>query len=136
RALGFLRSPRELAAKLRQRGLVVRLVDVRQRHRSAAVPLADRLVVWQVDANGRNRPGLACFDDDIDRVGGDAVSGMLPEPRIPRHTIFEPLRVLGNRANLECLLAVYIPDECFPRTLDAASVEVHLDEAVDGVDGR
>ena len=61
---------------------------------------------------------------------------MLPEPRIPRHTIFEPLRVLGNRANLECLLAVYIPDECFPRTLDAASVEVHLDEAVDGIDGR
>ena len=32
RALGFLRSPRELAAKLRQRGLVVRLIDVGQQY--------------------------------------------------------------------------------------------------------
>ena len=56
--------------------------------------------------------------------------------RIPRHVVFEPLRVRGDRLDLRRLLAVDVEDERFPRALDAARVEVDLDEAVDRVDRR
>jgi hypothetical protein len=36
----------------------------------------------------------------------------------------------------ECLLRVHVEDERFPRALDAARVEIDLDEAVDRVDRR
>ena len=133
---GFLRRPRELAAELGQRRLVVGLVDVRQRHRLAAVALADRLIVRQVDADRRDRPRVAGFDDDVDGVGGDAVDALLAVLRIPRHAILEPLRVLGDLLDLRRLLAVDVEDQRFPRALDAARVEVDLDEAVDRVDRR
>ena len=55
---------------------------------------------------------------------------------IPRHPILEPLRVGGELLDLRRLLVVDVEDERFPRALDAARVEVDLDEAVDRVDRR
>ena len=132
----LVRRPRELAAELRQRRLVVRLVDVRQRHRLAAVLLADRLVVRQVDADRRDRPRVAGLDHDVDGVGGDALDALLAVLRIPRHAVLEPLRLVRERLDLRGLLAVDVEDERFPRALDAARVQVDLDEAVDRVDRR
>jgi hypothetical protein len=44
--------------------------------------------------------------------------------------------VIGNRPDLRRLLAVDVEHERFPGALDAAGVEIHLDEAVDRVDWR
>jgi hypothetical protein len=55
-ALGFLSAPRELDPHSFRRRLVVSHVDVRQRHRLAAMLLANELVVRQVDADRRDRP--------------------------------------------------------------------------------
>src|SRR6185312_5914261 len=90
----------------------------------------------QVDADGRHRTGVAGFTHDVDGVRGDAFDALLAELRIPGHVVLEPLRVRGDLLDLGRLLAVDVEDERFPRALDAARVLVHLDEAVDRVDGR
>ena len=82
-ALGFFGAPGELAAELRQRRLVVGLVGVRQRHGLAAVTLADRLVVRQVDADRRDRARIAGLDHDVDGVGGHAAHALLLVLRRP-----------------------------------------------------
>ena len=71
-ARDFFLRPAELAPVRRQLRLVVRLVDVGERHRLAAVTLANPLIVRQVDADGRHRPRLAGLDDDVDGARGDA----------------------------------------------------------------
>ena len=55
---------------------------------------------------------------------------------IPRHAVLEPLRVVGELLDALRLLLVDVEDQRLPRALDAARVEVDLDEAVDGVDRR
>ena len=134
RALGFIGRPRKLAAHRPRRRLVVGLVDVGEGHRLAAVLLADRLVVGQVDADGRDRAGVAGLDDHVDRVGDNALDARLAVLRIPRHAILEPLRVGGERLDALRLFLVDVEDQAFPAALDAARIEVDLDEAVDGVD--
>ena len=133
---GFLRRPGELGAEFRQRRLVVRLADVRQRHRLAAVLLADGLIVGQVDADGRHGTRVARFDHHVDGVGGDALDALLPVLRIPRHPIFEPLGVGGELLDRRRLVLVDVEDERFPRALDAPRIEIHLGEAVVRIDRR
>ena len=115
---------------------VVGLDHVRQRHRLAAVLLPDGLVVRQVDADRRDRPGVADLDDHVDGVGGDAAHPRLAVARIPRHVVLEPLRVLGQGPDRLRLLAVDVVDERLPRALGAPRVHVDLGEPVDGVDRR
>ena len=113
-ALGLLRRPRELAAHRARRRLVVGLVDVGQRHRLAAVLLADRLIVRQVDADRRHRAGIAGLDDDVDGVGDDALDVGLAVLRVPRHVVLEPLRVVGELLDALRLLLVDVEDERLP----------------------
>ena len=76
-AFRFFRAPGELAPELGRRGPIVRLVDVRERHRLAAVLLADRLIVRQVDADRRDRARVAGLDHDVDGIGRDAADALL-----------------------------------------------------------
>ena len=55
---------------------------------------------------------------------------------VPRHPVLEPLRVVGDLADVLGLLAVDEVDERLPRSLVAARVHVDLDEPVDRVDRR
>ena len=131
------RRPRELAAGTPAGRLVVRLVDVRERHGLAAVLLADRLVVRQVDADRRHRTGVAGFD----------------RPRRSRWRrrrwtpCFRYFGSHGIRSSNHCAAAaslripsvfsrIDVVDQRLPRALDAAGVHVDLDEAVDRIDGR
>ena len=133
RARDFLRRPGELGPERRQRRLVVGLVDVREGDGLAAVPLAHPLIVRQVDAHRCDRARIADLDDDVDRVGGDALDAGFPIGRVPRHAVLEPLRVLRQLLNFGGLLAVDVEDQALPGALHAAGVEVDLDEPVDGV---
>ena len=135
-ALRLFRRPRELAAHRPRRRSIVGLVDVRQRHRLAAVLLADLLVVRQVDADRRHGAGVAGFDHHVDGVGDNALDAGLAVLRLPRHAILEPLRVGGDGLDALRLVLVDVEDQPFPRALHAARIEVDLDEAVDGVDRR
>ena len=132
----FLGGPGELGPELRQGRLVVGFVDVRKRHRLAAVLLAYRLIVGQVDADWRHRTGIARLDDDVDGVRGDALDARLPVFGIPGHPILEPLGVGGDLLYPGGLLGVDVEHERFPRALDAARVEIHLGEVVDRVNRR
>src|SRR6185503_9536247 len=134
--LRFLRRPRELAAHRWRRRLVIRLVDVRQRNRLAAVLLADALIVRQVDADRRYRTGVAGLDDHVDGVGDDAGDVRLAVLRVPRHSILEPLGVCRERPDPGGLLGVDVEDYALPRPLDAPGIHVDLDEAVDRVNRR
>ena len=64
-----------------------------ERHRLAAVLLANALIVRQVDADRRHRPRVAGFDDHFDRARGDAAAPSACGTADPRHAILEPLRV-------------------------------------------
>ncbi len=55
---------------------------------------------------------------------------------VPRHAILEPLRVGGEGLDALRLFLVDVEHQAFPAALDAARIEVDLDEAVDGVDRR
>ena len=132
----LLRRPRELLAQRRRRRLVVGLEDVRERHRLAAVGLADRLIVRQVDADRRHRRRIAGLDDDVDGPRRHAGHGRLAVPGVPGHAVLEPLRRVGDRLALPRLVLVDVGDDRFPGALAAARVEVDLDEAVDRVDRR
>ena len=134
RPRGLVLRPAELAAIRRQLRLVVGLVDVRERHRLAAVPLADPLIVRQVDADGGHRSGIAGLDDDVDGARGDADDIRPPPFRIPRHADLEPRRGFREPPQSVRLLVVHVEDQRFPRALHAARVEIVLDEAVDRVD--
>ena len=132
----FVRAPRELAAELARRRLLVGLGDVRERHRLAAVGLANVLVVGQVDADRRDGPGIARLDDDLDRPRRDAGDLRLAPARIPGHPILEPLRVSRDGLHGRGLLGMDVVDERLPRALHAARVHVDLDEPVDRVHVR
>ena len=136
RALRLLLRPRELLPVAPGPGQLVGLVHVRQRDRLAAVLLAHRLVVGQVDADGRQRAGVAGLDDHVDGVGGDAGHARLAVAGVPGHPVLEPLGVLGQRPDGARLLRVDVEDQRLPRALGPAGVHVHLGEAVDGVDRR
>src|SRR5712691_10283108 len=99
------------------RRLVVRLVDVRQRHGLASVRFANELVVRQVDSDRRHRTRVAGFNHDLDGLSGDTEHVRFPETRIPRHVVLEPLRVGGERLDLARLLRVDVVHERFPGAL-------------------
>ena len=136
RALGFLRCPHELGPHRGRRRAVACFTHVRQRDRLAAVLLADLLIVRQVDPHGRHGPRVAGLDDDVDGVGHDAFDVRLAVLRVPRHTVFEPLRVFSELVDARRLFPVHVEDKPLPPGLDPAWIEIDLDEAVDGVDGR
>ena len=85
---------------------------------------------------GVTGPESPVSNDDVDRVGDDAGDVGLAVLRVIRHVVFEPLRVVGELLDALGLLPVHVEDDAFPRALDAARIEVDLDEPVDGVDGR
>ena len=88
-----------LAITVGQRALVG-LEHVRQRHRLTAVLFADALIVRQVDADRRNRAGIAGLDHHVDRFCRHALDVRLAITRIDRQVILEPLRVFGERPDL------------------------------------
>ena len=112
------------------------LDHVRQRDRLAAVLLADRLVVGEVDSDRRDRAAVAGLDHDLDRVGGDPADVGLAIARVPGHVVLEPLRLGRELLDAPGLRGVDVGDDGFPRALDAARVHVDLDEPVDGIDRR
>ena len=132
----LLFRPGELAAERRRCRSVVGLVHVRERDRLAAVLLADVLIVRQVDADRRDRPGVAGLDDDVDGVGGDAADALLLVLVGPGHAVLEPLGVGGDLPDLLGLFPVHEVDERFPRPLVTARIHVDLDEPVDRVHRR
>ena len=136
RALRFLRRPGELAAHRARRAAIAGVDDVGERHRLAAVLLANRLVVRQVDADRRDRAGIAGLDHDVDGVGDDALHVGLAVLRVPWHVILEPLRVGGELLDPRRLRLVDVEHQALPGALDAARVEIDLDEAVDRVHRR
>src|SRR4051794_26019143 len=86
--------PAELLSKGARGRLLVRLENVRQRDRLAAVRLTYLLIVRQVYADGRHGPRIARFDHHLDGPRSDSRYVWLPIPGIPRHPVLEPLRVL------------------------------------------
>ena len=109
RALGFLRAPHELRPHRGRRRAVAGFTHVRQRDRLAAVLLADLLIVRQVDPDRRDRSRVAGLDDDVDGVGDDPLDVRLAVLRVPRHMVFEPLRVFRERVDARRLLPVQGP---------------------------
>src|SRR4029079_5507085 len=95
-SLRLIGVPRKFGPKSRLDRAFVRLIDVRQRYGFAAVGFTNRLVVRQVDSDRRHRSGVAGFYYDVDRVRADALDTLLPISEIPRHVIFEPLRMRSD----------------------------------------
>ena len=125
--------PGELEPQALGRRALVGFGHVGQRHGLASVLFANRLVIRKVDPNRRHRTRITSLDDHFDRACGHARDLGLPEPRVPRHVILEPLRVRSQRVNAPRLLRVDVADHALPRPLDAARIEVDLDEPVDGI---
>ena len=98
--------------------------------------LADGLVVGEIDADRRHRSGITTLDDHVDGARGHADDVSTAIGLVVRHVRLEPGGVLGDAPDVGRLLRVLVEDDAFPRALATAGIEVHLDEAVDRVDGR
>src|SRR6185503_11501322 len=84
----------------------------------------------------RDGPAVAGLGYDRDRARRDALDLGLPEAWLPRLAVLEPLRLLRERFDRARLLLVAEADHGLPRALDAAHVEVDLDEAEREIDDR
>ena len=114
-------------------GEIVGVGNVGNGHRLGAVLLADPVGVGKVDANRGGGVAVPREGNGVDDLGGNSLDLCLPESRIHRGMILEPLRVGAQRLGAGRCHGILEVHVAFPGTLPPERIVVVFDESVDEI---
>ena len=117
------------------RGFVIGIGDIADSDTLGTILCPDPVGIGQVDTNSGGRIFIASQHRRTDDIGRDTFDHRFAETRINGRMVFKPLGITTDGLRTLSCLCVDILYQSFPGTFQSQGIAIHLDKAVDEVDG-